>query len=156
MKRWIIRSFFIGLLLLFAGGWVVSGTRKGEIDYARNGCFVQCGTESGVVWMGSNGKRGGTGIPDGWIFAVIPNGARFAGPPAHFWPLGPSQIPSFLGFGFLRSSPAFFSVCGVAYLGVPYWFLIVLFYFILLFGWRKTRPTVRGFPLELVKSSGSP
>ena len=143
-------------ILLCMGGWVWSGTHKGEIDYARNGCFIQGGTESGVVWVGSGGERGGTGIPDGWIFAAVPNASRLPiGPPAHFWPLGPAQIPSFLGFGWVRAAPASFSVGGVAYVGVPYWLLILVFTGLLFIVWRKTSRKMirRAFPVQLAEQS---
>ncbi len=150
-RRWIIRSFFIGLLLLCVGGWVYSGTHTGEINYVRNGCFVQCGTESGVVYVGSGGKRGAPGIANGCFFASISNASRDDALPARFWPLGPSQIPSFLGFFYARAAPTSFSVGGVDYASVPYWFLILLVSFALFVVWWKTRKSKpgRAFPVEM-------
>src|ERR1035437_5168949 len=49
MKRCIIRSFFIALLLLFVAGWGLSAIYLEQIGYAYDGRKIECATWRGLV-----------------------------------------------------------------------------------------------------------
>ena len=136
MKRWIIRSFFIGLLLLCMGGWVVTAKYQCFIAYRHGGHAIDCNLYLGVICVVFVSSATG---PTGWDHFVIclPH-ARFW-PPELFW-----DHHMFWGFGFDHRASAF------TRFAVPYWFTILVSAALLWLVWRKTRPKPKGraFPVE--------
>jgi len=95
--------------------------------------------ETPVVYIAFGIGEDVTPLGNPWGFGVEPLGI------ARFWPLGRPHGSSFLGFGFDGDDNALF-------LSVPHWFLILVFFFVLFFVWRKTCPKINpkmAFPVEI-------
>ena len=140
-RRWIIRSFFIGLLLLFAVGWSFSFRYDWQIEYFGKGEWTLGSNwrelRFGYVRLGDSGKffwtcddaspeRNGTGIA-GVDFSLV-------------------KATEHLG------------VVGLQ-LPVAYWHATCISGLALRLVWRKTRPKVdprTAFPVELSKETKTP
>ncbi len=140
-RRWIIRSFFIGLLLLFVGGWI--GTYSSNTAGFR---YVPRSTVSGyfISWR-VHCLRGEIRLlryehfiqiePEGWSFYHDETESR------NF------VLRRYFGqfhFGFY---------VGAWQAAIPFWFPTTLSAALLLWVWLMTRPKVMGraFPVELAK-----
>jgi hypothetical protein len=132
-RRWILRSSFIALLLLFASGWVVSTFTGYEIAQhatwlviAEKGnlCFVA--TTADVHFDLSTCKTDGTALS----FYESLGGHQWAG----------FRCGHYVDFH-----------TDIGWLGCPFWFPTVFFTGLLWWSWRKTRPKSNGngFPVEL-------
>jgi len=148
--RRIIRSFFIILLLLSLGSWMVSCARNvGLRFYSANRCwwmeFSQGRAYCGVSWRF-------IAVPMmGWRLVVVPFGFHddaFMHPPL------PLHL-ELLGFGVedggsreIAGHPAYLSGATAS---IPFWFLTTLATLALLFAWRKTRKPnpAMAFPVEM-------
>ena len=137
--RWIIRSFFVGLLLLFVGGWVGSykysppGYRSISPQWQWN-CF---GGRIALCWDKRNFRpRDPAEVYRGELPFIDPKGYELLGFDLRYSDWGKG----------LRSF----------YLAIPLWFPTLLSAALLWLVWRKTRPKVKGraFPVELGKSGG--
>jgi len=138
-RRWLIRSLFILPVLLGVLGWAWSAGHYGGIAYIHRGHGVRGGTYWGTVFLG--GWRS-LKHPDGWTYGLSAQAS------VQFWPQDSNFEHFFLGFGYYYWSSAgekLYSLC------IPYWFLILLFGFPLLFAWRKTaqKNPPPGFPVEI-------
>src|ERR1035437_5075232 len=84
MKRWIIRSFFIGLLLLCVSGWITSILHDWDIEYRGKDFWVAGGYSGGIelTWYADRGPL----FLDhhGWAFNSSPR--------------GPTPLPLLFGF----------------------------------------------------------
>jgi hypothetical protein len=132
MKRWIIRTFFIGLLLLFAGGWVGSYKYGWEVGYRNNNTWVL------------EVNRGRIDL-DWWDSFNIHEEQGWYGRSAY------AQVPinyDHLGFFWMNEA-------GIIWLSIPFWFPTTVSAALLWWVWRKTRPKPvgRAFPVELAKAS---
>ena len=152
MKRWIIRSFFIGLLLLCVGGWATSYASWWDIEYHDN-------LPTTFTWaVGSSWGRL-------WIIRKHDVYSYFGGylPRELETYMSSVDVPyeierqfEFLPhyvFGFCFNSDE--RLHGIA---IPYWFPTTLSASLLCWVWRKTRPKAKGgaFPVEVSKPSGPP
>jgi hypothetical protein len=138
VRRWIIRSFFIGLCVVCVGVWV--------------GSYFQ------EAWLEHIGPTGNA------LFRIFPGSLDFdCLRSSHFsgdqwdWNHGPSRMTffqwyyhsmdhHFLGFAYQRQvDPRRYRA-----VFVPLWFATALSGLLLWFAWRKTRPKVQGnaFPVE--------
>ena len=138
MKRWIIRSFFIGLLLLCVGGWAGSTASMAAVSYGWAHRHIVVGTTWGCVLL-AWGDDAYMGDEVGWR-------CEFGhADTVRFFPPGDELGDFHLGFGYGGISNH------MRRLGVPYWFLTLLFGSVLFIVWRKTGLPVkgRGFPVEL-------
>ena len=171
MKRWIIRSFFIGLLLLFVGGWVGSYRYSWLIAHQNQDLVsipgyeyvsvlgVRCnwGKIQLTYWHADPASQPNL-YPtffegDGWLVH-----AESSHPLLDSAFVGQFNSDYFLGF-FIELNhpdyPAFYSLQG-NYAAIPFWFPTTISAAFLLLVWRKTRPNVKGraFPVELAKPKG--
>ena len=143
-RRWIVRGFFLLLILLCLAGWEWSGTHNSDVGYSHSDRWLACHTWDGVVgvMLGRGGRAWHYGMPDGWFVEIRPQS------PAHFWPEDSMHLNSFLGFVIDDD----LDLTGKRYeLSVPYWFLILLSLAALFFVCRKTLPKVNpesAFPIE--------
>ena len=138
MKRWIIRSFFIGLLLLCVSGWV--GSYPFSVYYTAKRCW-------GVGW-------GRTGI------AASCNDTRIVDSPQG-WSIAPPRMGSLFGWWVGESEHQTYDLCGFEVcasqysysLIIPFWFPTTISTALLWWVWRKTRLPVKGraFPVEVAK-----
>src|ERR1039458_140482 len=127
MKRWIIRSFFIGLLLLCVCGWVVSSQRVLQVIYVNTyGWGFGC-------WRGNiNLLR----VDRRYVYNE--NGLYLGSlvvSPVVIFPPSPSY--SFAGFQF-SDGPL------KKHIGIPFWFPTTISAALLWLVWRKTRPKPKG------------
>ncbi len=139
MKRWIIRSFFIALLLLCVAGWERSWEHSNSFSVSPGGVWLICRTLPGavkvVLWSRTDRFHHAWRLDFGADDDVSP--------PDMFWPT--------LGFDLYHGS---FPDGGSTFqIQVPFWFLTVLFGLFLFIVWRKTRSRKPGrlFPVEMVK-----
>ena len=147
LRRWIIRTIFVGLLSIFIGGWIASTFY-----------FYSAAFGNDRHWIGLNQGPGTIIVGGVWIKDPAfhtPNsgllGWRLWEP--KFWPeFWPSKLPGttqyFLGFSFQYDSvPGGYQRLHVA---VPFWFLTLLSGGGVWVVWRKTRRgEFRGFPVEV-------
>src|ERR1035437_9628380 len=142
-RRWIIRSFFIGLLLLCVGGWVWSYKYGWIFRYSRhNGGSVRS------HW----GKIHLTWMDDSW--------APFPTERWHIYPADAAIDANYikyihnghyshhcLGFFITIEADSMFVV-------IPFWFPTTISAALLWLVWRWTRPRVQGraFPVEIAKA----
>ena len=136
MKRWIIRSFFIGLLLLFVGGWAWSYHTESNINYGgRNFWEATCNWGNfSLGWISYNNRH------DGW--EVFTN-------PARDWNVTGG---SWVAFDTVNE-PNKKSVI------IPFWLPTILLATLLWLVCRKTRPKInprKAFPVEITKQSEKP
>jgi len=134
IKGWIIRSVFMLPVLLFASGWLWSGTHRGLVEYhdtKHDGRGFTCWSENGVTAVYFDY---GLGKPSGWRGGVEPS------TPASYWPTTAS-LRSHLGFGWVHHASTSYSFYAVA---MPYWLLILASAGVWVLVWRKTRPATRG------------
>jgi hypothetical protein len=137
-RRWIIRCFFIGLLVLCAGGWGWSYRYAWGIGYSGHSYWaVECARgEIYLVWVRDSVTRG---FPTGWAIiaapATIAFDVRLAGEYGDYY---------YLRFHFDKKVDEW--VCTI-----PFYCLTVLSTVFLWFAWRKTRPAAKGraFPVEV-------
>jgi len=153
LQRWLIRSVFLLPILLCVVAWTWSARHDTGLGYGGASSFTFLHTRSGAVYLGrisSNdpswlrpptGWRWATpGWPQAWVFCVV----------------GPRNSWSCLGFA-CQHDPVREKLGNgtflwhVTVLAVPYWSLLLLAGFLLLFIWRKTRPrkTYGAFPVVL-------
>jgi hypothetical protein len=143
-RRWIIRGFFISLLLLCVGGWVWSSKLGLEIGY--------CGGHT-------------SDVPDMWEYRVdCVRGEIVFGWLEHFDSTQP------LGWSFRGSNPnsiywhedgdfylgfLYQSSYGLLQIAIPFYFPTTISTALVVFVWRKTRPPLKGgaFPVEAAKAS---
>lgn len=158
VRRWLIRSFFLTLLLLWATGWAISTRYDAWGSYVRGGMWLATELEPGKVGFTWDS---GAPVADGWH-------GRLASQPFHlvgsgFW----WYHGSFTDADATRSS---FSLMGFSYdhvrqsrapgpprllltVTVPFWFLLLVSGLALHWAWRKTRPQpspATAFPVEPV------
>jgi hypothetical protein len=131
-RRWIIRNFFIGLLLLCVGGWVWSAAHYSWITFYHGGKNLDFSSKWGVVrvvWSEN------VGTENDWACGNSTTDIT------HFWPTGASDTPSFYYEHVVEYH--------YRYVNVPHWFLILLSSAVLFVVWRKTRLPVNGhaFPV---------
>jgi len=128
-RRWIIRSFFIGLLLLCVGGWMVSYKYDWTVLFTASNQWIMRSHwgKIDLIWE----KHPVWPYRKGW----------------HFWSApADADAPDPSRFGFWASN----------YWGeeniiiVSFWFPMTISAAFLWLVWRKTRPPVRGraFPVE--------
>ena len=148
MKRWIIRSFFIGLLLLCVGGWGLSYVYDDFFgyEYAPTGSwYMQCG---GGKFMF---------VYEDYISTPRPTGYWFVGHQTHFRNelYGGSKGGRMLGF---RVSWEFLPFFSFWHAEIPFWFLSTILAVLLWLAWRWTRPKAQGraFPVELEEPEAKP
>ena len=142
MKRWIIRSFFIALLLLFVGGWVVSYRSGYGLRYINHNIWIMEGNwgKVNLEWLGDSSIYG-----KGWRFGqVIPSSSDsilFAGrsKTGDYETFNHRYI---LGFSIISTHDEM-------WLTIPFWFPTTISAAVLWLVWRKTRPRPRGFPVEV-------
>jgi hypothetical protein len=128
------------LLCIFGWGWSVG--HSAGVCYSHADKSGICSTGWGVIVVYVGKPPGITS--DGWDCkaARIPE-TRL---------LLPNGLNTFLGFGY-------HSAIDYHDFEVPYWFLIIVFSFALLFAWRKTRPKshpATAFPVEINAPSKIP
>ncbi len=133
-------------ILLCLGAWGWSRSHRTGIEYGHHDRFAGCVS----VWGTVDVQWGTTyrPLPDGlWCYASPE-------PISHFWPVD-SMFDSILGFAYSHTSTRLDTYY---LLGVPWWFLILVFSAILYLVWRKTRPrrTGRAFPVELTAPRSEP
>ena len=143
-RRWIIRSFFIGLLTLCVAAW-------GWSYYYEHLVFLKHGSNS----LGL-GQSNGTWIAAWATYSGGHEGLNFETSrntdDLSEWLGRQSMVYSFLGFFISKdrsSSTQLFVV------GVPFWFLTILAAVSLFFVWHKTRPKpnpATAFPVETDKT----
>src|ERR1035437_5317203 len=155
MKRWIIRSFFIGLLLLCVGGWVWRAYYDGTFQYGRGALSEKATSVKCLIWRGQIDvmfiQNDGQFLDDGWQSNVTEAHTQF-------WPSDDFRTSHYgLGFAIGHVNNKF---TGQEFweLGVPFWFLVVVSSLTLWLVWRKTRAKAkaRAFPVELAKPSEKP
>jgi hypothetical protein len=136
VRRWIIRSFAILLVVACSVMWVRSYSFITG-GYAQSGRYaVNIGASRGRLFVGWVENGGGM---DGFHYS---NHARS----------GLDYLPDhdFLGFSVqtYRFNARFFRSCGI-----PFWFVIVIFSTVLFFVWRKTRKVnpATAFPVVTTK-----
>jgi hypothetical protein len=134
-RRWIIRSFFIGLLVLCVGGWVGSYWDAGEITYSGRNVWYAAfhWGKLHLMWAYDPARANG-----GWDAFTRPasadtDAALIAGYGGHYY----------LGF-FLKIGP------DENYVAIPFYFPTLISAALLWLVWRKTRPKAKGraFPVE--------
>ena len=141
--RWIIRSFFI-LLILLCIGWGWSSTHEGWIFYHfAGGQRFDCGTVWSILEVGYDNPDG-RDDPKGWSCVI--NVRR----PIHVIPVPAGELGDFNN-GFLGFNGDFRE--GHYFLEIPYWFLVSILVLILIFVWRKNRKPnpATAFPVETDK-----
>ena len=133
MKRWIIRSLFIGLLLLCVGGYGFSYIRGCEVADTFNKVW---GVQSGwgklhLSWFGISSFSGL------WVNDFPVDAGYDLEYVDHF------HSHYCLGF-FIRFEP------DRTLFTIPFWFPTTISALLLWWVWRKTRPPVKGraFPVE--------
>jgi len=139
-------------ILLCVVGWGWSSVHFGRLTHAHAGAAVEFTTYSGSFDV----RWGDTERYEGWRCATVPIEFEFV--PSDFWTCDFQRFSSanFYQFSYL----GFYSqmIGGGAYpypmrvLGVPYWFLIVVFSALLYVVWRKTRSKANpksAFPVEV-------
>jgi hypothetical protein len=151
MKRWIIRSFFVAMVMLFVGGWAAIYSYDIGLGYERGDRFWWAGSSRGCAYLGLS-RQFLAPSTTGWRFIVNPNDSQ-----GFFmqrqWPM---QL-EFLGFGLedraveILGHPAFVPWFSVR---VPFWFCTLVSGVLFWCGWRKTRVRTKGpaFPVEVVKA----
>ena|ERR1035437_4023277 len=142
MKRWIIRSLFVGLLLLFVGGWVESYQYEFGITYVKETSWTLEGKlgRINLKWYDGNWDF----WDKGWFFGFCPAEERIG---FREYILSDNRH-DFLGF-------VMQGVEGEKWAGIPFWFPTTLSAALLMLVWRQTRPPVKGraFPVEVAKPS---
>ena len=144
MKRWIIRSFFIGLLLLCVGGWLVSFKVGWVVGY--NNVHNHNEYEMVVHWgkirfSFLDGHHAVAFVPDGWFQDTFPA-----------YPLkGTNADADLYGRKFVGFESG--EVGRRQWISIPFWFPTTISAAFLWLVWRKTRPKPKGraFPVELEK-----
>src|ERR1035437_1807912 len=125
MKRWIIRSFFIGLLLLFGGGWAVSYKFGWEIRYLRQhdmwSLFGHWGEITLVWWDESRSEK----VDKSGLF-IVPANADAAS--SYFMQ---PDVRRCLGF-YLKFDH------DEKFIAIPFWFPTTISAALLCWVWRKT------------------
>ena len=146
MKRRIILSFFIGLLLLFVGEWVGSYKCWLEIDFQYSnqwnvGCFRG---KVNLLWIDKLS----------FIHSLYKQGVYVHAGPAPALIDGEAYSSYYGAFHYMGFS--IMNEDAVKYFAVPFWFPTTLSAALLLLVWRKTRPMGKGraFPVELEKPIG--
>ncbi len=132
VRRWLIRTFFIGILVVCVVAWVASYRREIIFEYEGTATSLRLACESSyIVFNVFSPPKGGT-LSNGWYFSLWPIHEYVE---ARHW---------FLGFGFTYQRGGRNDVC------VPLWFPVLLSALTLYFVWRKTRPKSAGkaFPIE--------
>ena len=142
-KRWIIRSFFISLLVFCVGAWVGSYSQYACVQYIGTSNALFFGGECGWLWFGNYGSRPIGSSP--WDFAH----------------LRASQVRTrqqYLSTDWHRAGFAWKSNSKLREFTawIPLWFTTLLALLLLLLVWRKTRPKMAGraFPVEPAAKSG--
>jgi len=137
--RWLIRSFFITLLVLCIGAWVWSYPFRERVGYTGRTGYQEwvCEIGGGGVFVGRH--WGFTGTP-GWEYLHLGKDN---------FPDGTDGSPYLLGFRFFSSPPPPAGLGSFAI--VPFWFMTALSTAALVFVWRKTgKPKpLRAFPVEI-------
>lgn len=147
-RRWIIRSFFLGLLLMCVAVWVGSHAGRAEVSWMGDDLWVlesgdgQIGLEH---WPSFREKYGWRDGEPTWkcSFATASGNA----PPYILDDHDYRARRDFLGFMFLWDDPYQSGLCAG---GIPFYFLTVISVLVLLLVWRTTRnPKIGGaFPVE--------
>jgi len=137
IKWWILRGLFVLPVVLFAGGWLWSGTHAGYIVYVHNGRVDQFQSKCGVVgWVFGDGMA-----PGGyWQGGVLPQ------KPPCYWPQRRYSQGFHWGLRYPDKTHYFGEV------EVPYWFLLLASAGVLTWVWRMTGAkgkVGRGFPVEV-------
>jgi hypothetical protein len=145
-RRWIIRSFFIGLLVLCVGGWVGSyWFGWGISSSAQEAWVIEC--ESGRMYLAmwnSFGWPGSHPHDPGSVYFFIAD-SKYLGSVAR-------RYHHFIGFQSIND------LDGGRCIIIPLWFPTAISAALLLFVWRKARPKPKGraFPVELKTKEGQP
>ena len=146
MKRCIIRSFFIGLLLLCVGGWVTSFWRAVVVVRisSTDDRIMECNSGR-IAFIFTHAKN--TRFPASDQRCVLVTGP--AGK------LGEFVGRKFLGFVWLNESQDEVDITSGM---IPFWFPTLLSAVLLWLVWRWTRPKLKGlaFPIEMNKPSEKP
>jgi hypothetical protein len=140
IRRWLIRSLSIALLLLFADGWVVSTFTGFEI--AQHATWLVIAAKGNVCFVAT------TADVHFDFSACKTNGTRLT----YYETLGGHEWAGFR----LGHTVDFHTAIG--WLGFPFWFPTLLSALLLCLIWRKTRPkcTGKGFPVEPVQQPTKP
>ena len=140
MTRWMIRSFFIGLLLLCVGGWIASYKYRWTI-FSRDRNFWSMSCTCGRLHLAK--------YQPNWVFkdwGVYTSPADAELDSAFF-----AQSHGHYLLGFIMSTgPTWLWVA------IPFWFLTTISAALLWWVWQKTRPKPRGFPVELASPIAEP
>jgi len=150
MKRWIIRSFFIGLLLFFVTLAVVSHNHLFNLQYARPGLVMGIASRGPVISIdycsgdiGESHYVGSCRLTTHLEYfqdSVSPE-PLFAGPDTSF------------GFHWecRDQRPAPSLIISIFYVTAPHWCFVLVSSAVLFVVWRKTQPRANGgaFPVEL-------
>ena len=139
-KRWIIRGFFIWLVLLCMGGWAWSYGRSDGVGYLSDtgrGWLLSSGGSALALCYGKNDEP----PTEKWvsIHDTLEPSERHV-----FFPGG----TSFLGFGYTHLVAPGHEFSAIT---IPYWLPTILAAFSLCFVWWGTRKRKAGgdFPVEL-------
>ncbi len=149
-------------ILLCVVGWGWSGMQATTFYYSLDGRWMACGHGQGVVYvqLAWDGRIPvGRRIPVGWLCLVSPVN------PIRFWPTDQHNLNDYnlLGFYYCHNhyvssyeyTPEASRASSYS-LGVPYWFLIAVFSWVLFIVWRKTRPKLHppsAFPVEIAAAT---
>ncbi len=156
IKRWLIRSFFIFLLVLFAAGWVHSLRYNAFVSYATDTRYGDSyWGHYDLYWSGFS-SEGALGI----LWGRDNNGDAFPGgaqglqvsffEDRYSFHAG-SRGMEFAGFSYARDIRDSHDTFRQTYIAVPHWFLVTASCGMLLLAWRKTRPKPdpsTAFPVE--------
>jgi len=140
IRRWIIRSFFIGLLLLCVGGWLSSYYCPIEGVYHKT-CTLACWTSNGYLWVGYSNPGNDYGTFVRVYRPVKLPGGKDLDAIMYY------RIHHSLGFAYGEQPSPYHSQIFC----IPFWFPTVMFAGFICLVWRKTRPKSggRAFPVEL-------
>ena len=147
VRRWLIRGFFLGLLVLCAGGWAASGKWWTNAGYSGNQSIWEIKVTKGKAWI--------------FVFPNHVRGHYDVGWFVNWFPITESdqfnedgledECQHFLGFSVMQRWSYPFEI----WCGVPFWFLSCVLALASWWAWRKTRPLLipkTAFPVEVVKS----
>ena len=137
-RRWLIRSFFITLLLLCVGVWGWSYISGGSVWFKHNDVGLGIGGISGECFTCC---PAGSAVPEGLNCVRVPNGE---------WS-GVVDCPStHSSFGFLicNDSHANFLIA------IPFWFITAVLALVTFYVWRRTgkKKPGKAFPVEMDKA----
>jgi predicted small integral membrane protein len=145
-RRWIIRNFFIAVLLLCVGAWAWSYLYLGGISY-RRGQLLVFAANHGELWIRWVERGWG---PDGVSVSYDPVPEDYAMSEKYIRSYPRTKY--FLGFFTSKDMNSFTGRERQA--GIPFWFVTSVLAIALIYVWRKTRPKpnpATAFPIETVK-----